>query len=244
MDYIKAWELRGDDPECYSSPKPENSYTTPTTLWERCRIRDVGRYENFVKSEIPAAYEIYHRYHFDTKLKRRASMIEKHEFNQDEYAQERIRLVKEIQFHMRTHVANKGIAVESCPSSNFLISNFDEFKEIPTFALFPIRENEADHIRTNVCINTDDQGVFYTNLVKEYTMLAGTLRKCKTEDNKRKYSDNEILKWIMCLIENSKQLCFRSGDVEYYGIRSDNNLFEDNVIEKPLDDRYVLPSTF
>jgi len=41
-------------------------------------------------------------------------------------------------------------------------------------------------------------------------------------------------------IENSKQQCFRAGDVENYGIRSDDNLFEIRR-EKPLDDNYVLP---
>lgn len=250
VPYINAWKLRGDAPECYSGPKPDKAWLDPITRWEHYCIRDVDKYKEFVtisdryNSKPPAAYTIYHRYHYDTELKRRASKIVKHVFNQDEYTQERIRLVKEIQLHMRTLVAEKGIAVESCPSSNFLISNLDEFKEIPTFALFPIRENEADHVRVNVCVNTDDQGVFYTNLVKEYTMLAGTLRKCKTEDNKRRYSDDEILKWIKCLMDNSKQLCFRTGDVEFYGIRSDNNLFEENTKkEEPLNDRYVLPCT-
>ena len=93
-----------------------------------------------------------------------------------------------------------------------------------------------------MCVNTDDQGVFYTNLVKEYTMLAGTLRKYKTDDNKRKYSDDEILKWIECLVENSKQLCFRTGDVKNYGINSDNSMFE-TYKEKPIDDRYILPNS-
>ena len=249
VPYINAWELRGDAPECYSGPTPEKVWLEPTTRWEKYCIREMDRYKEFVtisnrpKSEPPVAYKIYHRYHYDTELKRRASKIVKHVFNQDEYTLERARIVKEIQLHMRTLVAEKGIAVESCPSSNFLISNLDEFKEIPTFALFPIREDESDHVRINVCVNTDDQGVFYTNLVKEYTMLAGTLRKCKTEDNKRKYSDDEILRWIKRLMENSKQLCFRTGDVANYGIRSDNNLFEDYK-EKPLVDRYVLPNTF
>lgn len=251
VPYIEAWKLRGDAPECYSSPRPDEAWLNPTTRWERYCIRDKEKYKVFVeitkrlsqKDQSPAAYTIYHRYHYDTDLKRRASEIVKHVFNQDEYTLERIRLVKQIQLHMRTLVANKGIGVESCPSSNFLISNLDEFKEVPTFNMFPIREDEADHVRINVCVNTDDQGVFYTNLVKEYTMLAGTLRKFKTEDNKRKYSDNEILRWIKQLMYNSKQLCFRTGDVENYGIRSDNNLFEDYK-EKPLDDRYVLPNTF
>lgn len=248
MPYIKAWELRGDAPECYYGPKPDRVWTKPVTRWDRFCIRKIKRYESFItianrtNSEPPAAYKIYHRYHYDTELKRRASMIVKHEFNEDEYTQERVKIVKEIQLRMRTHIANKGIAVESCPSSNFLISNLDEFKEIPTFALFPIREDETEHVRINVCVNTDDQGVFYTNLVKEYTMLAGTLRKYKTENNMRKYSDDEILKWIECLVENSKQLCFRTGGVENYGINSDNNLFE-TYKEKPIDDRYILPNS-
>lgn len=248
MPYIKAWELRGDAPECYYGSKPDGVWTKPVTRWERFSIRNIKRYESFVtisnraNSEPPAAYKIHHRYHYDTELKRRASMIVKHEFNEDEYTQERVRIVKEIQLRMRTYIANKGIAVESCPSSNFLISNLDEFKEIPTFSLFPIREDETDHVRINVCVNTDDQGVFYTNLVKEYTLLAGTLRKYKTDDNKRKYSDDEILRWIKRLIDNGKQLCFRTGDVANFGIRSDNNLFN-NHREKPLDDRYVLPSS-
>lgn len=247
VPYIKAWELRGDAPECYSGPKPDKAWLNPTTRWERYCIRNIDEYKEFVtisnrpNSELPAAFKIYHRYHYDTELKRRASKIVRHVFNQDEYTLERAKLVKEIQLHMRTHIANKGIGVESCPSSNFLISNLDEFKEVPTFTLFSIREDESVHVRINVCVNTDDQGVFYTNLVKEYTMLAGTLRKCKTEDNKRKYSDNEILRWIKQLVYNSKQLCFRTGDVENYGIRSDNNLFEDYK-EKPLNDRYVLPA--
>lgn len=243
--YMTAWELRGDAPECYAGPKPEKVWTKPITQWEHHRIRNIKQYENFVectRNDAPAAYKIYHRYHYDTELKRRASIIEKHEFNLDEYTQERVRLVKEMQLRMRSYIANKGIAVESCPSSNFLISNLDEFKEVPTFALFPIREDEAEHVRINMCVNTDDQGVFYTNLFKEYTMLAGTLRKYKTGDNKRKYSDNEIMRWIKQLMNNSKQLCFRTGDVKYYGIRSDNKLFED-YREEPLNKDYVLPST-
>lgn len=235
--YMKAWKLRGDAPEYYFSPIPETY--VPTTRWERYCIRSKDLFDDATKDK--EVYNIYHKYHFDTDLKRRASEIERHEFNQDEYAQERVRLVKEIQLHMRTHIANKGIAVESCPSSNFLISNLDEFKEIPTFSLFPIREGDDKPIRMDVCINTDDQGVFYTNLVKEYTMLAGTLRRFKKADNTRMYSDEEILAWVKCLIDNSKQLCFRNGNVRNYGIRNDNNLFEDDY-ERPLNDKYFLPS--
>ena len=72
-------------------------------------------------------------------------------------------------------------------------------------------------------------------------MLAAIMREEK-ENGVRKYSDDAILSWIKHLIDNSKQLCFRTGNVRYYGIRWSNNLFETDI-EKPLDERYVLPIT-
>lgn len=239
LAYMTAWQLRGDEPYCYFAPfKPEKEWLNPVTQWDRFCIRDRELYKSLEHN--PIVYRLYHRYHFDKELKKNAMEVVTHEFNQDEFAKERVDLVKQLQLRMLDFVARKGIAVESCPSSNFLISNLDEFKEIPTFNLFPIRESKADFERLNVCINTDDQGVFYTNLVKEYTLLAGTLCQQK-QNNVREYSDDRILNWVKRLIDYSKQLCFRTGDVEYYGIRSDNDLFEVRK-EIPLDDKYVLPS--
>lgn len=222
LAYMTAWELRGDDPMCYFAHKPEVRWLNPVTPWERYSIRDTRLFHELVESsqgdKMSMVYDLYHRYHFDTDLKRTASKIVMHEFNQDEFAEERVNLVKQLQLRMRSCILEKGIAIESCPSSNFLISNLDQFKEVPTFSLFPIREAHASFERLNVCINTDDQGVFYTNLVKEYTLLAGTLRKQKN-GNLRELSDDKILNWIKHLIDNSKQLCFRTGEVEHYGVR-------------------------
>ncbi len=63
------------------------------------------------------------------------------------------------------------------------------------------------------------------------------------DDGMREHSDDKILIWLKRLMDYSKQLCFRTGAVSNYGILSDNNLFDD-YREKPLDDRYVLPSAF
>jgi adenosine deaminase len=119
-------------------------------------------------------------------------------------------LAKQLQLRMRNYILEKGVAVESCPSSNFLISNLEEFKDIPTFNLFPIQESSSDFVRLNVSINTDDQGVFFTSLQKEYAMLAGTLRELHDSNGLRIYSDDQILNWIEHLINNSKQQCFGS----------------------------------
>lgn len=237
--YMEAWQMRGDDPECYFSHDPEEKNIHAITRWGRSRIRDKELYKEHAKKG-DKVYKIYHRYHFDTALKRRALESVTQEFKQ-EFKGEYVKLVKQLQVRMRSRIAERGIAVESCPSSNFLISNLDEFKEIPTFQLFPIQENaEEGLIRLNVCINTDDQGVFYTSLTKEYTMLAAIMREAK-ENGVRKYSDDAILSWIKHLIDNSKQLCFRTGDVRYYGIRS-NTPFSKNSI-KTINSQLVLPYT-
>lgn len=216
--YIEAWRMRGDDPECYSANVPDKNYLFDTSKWGRHRLLDEKLFENHARPG-DKVYAIYHRYHFDTALKKRALQSVTQEFK-PEFKQEYVSIVKHLQIKMRSYITQKGIAVESCPSSNFLISNLDEFKEIPTFRLFPVTESQNNFFRMNVCINTDDQGVFYTSLVKEYTMLAATMRGEMT-NGIRKYSDDTILSGIKHLIDNSKQLCFRTGSVRNFGIRSD-----------------------
>lgn len=250
LAYMEAWKLRGDDPKFYSSTYPDKDNLKEFSAWDKACIRDKKLYCEILKSQEfidrensrnnskknNMVYKIYHRYHFDEELKRRA--FERVEYG---FKKEYVEIVKKLQLYMRSFITEKGIAVESCPTSNFLISNLDTFEEIPTFQLFPLRESHNDFRRLNVCINTDDQGVFYTSLVKEYTKLMASMWKEQGEDGMREHSDDKILIWIKRLMDYSKQLCFRTGDVENYGIRSDNNLFEDYK-EKPLNDNYVLPA--
>lgn len=201
LTYIQAWELRGDDPECYTSGY-DRSWLHPVTAWERHCIRDRKLYEELAANK--SVYDLYHKYHFDVALKSEALKVVPFRF-MPFY----VDLVKQLQVRMRSYLLEKGVAVESCPTSNYLISNVDEFSEIPTFQLFPIRESHSDYIRLNVSVNTDDRGVFYTSLVKEYSLLAGTLRQEK-KNGLRVYSDDKILNWIEHLINNSKQQCFRN----------------------------------
>lgn len=205
LSYVKAWELRGDNPECYFGDKfvPSMRKQYDITEWDRYALRSVENYKDLENNSI--AYDLIHRYHFDTALKKRAR-----EITVLTPEPELVVLAKQLQLRMRNFILEKGIAVESCPSSNFLISNLEHFKDIPTFNLFPVQESNSDFVRLNVSINTDDQGVFFTSLQKEYAMLAGTLRELHDSNGLRVYSDDQILNWIEHLINNSKQQCFGS----------------------------------
>lgn len=205
LAYIISWKLRGDNPKFYFSSEynPSIRRQYGITEWDRYALRDMSVYKELQNN--PIAYKLIHMYHFDSTLKKRAREII---YYTPEV--ELIELAKQLQLRMRNYILEKGVAVESCPSSNFLISNLEEFKDIPTFNLFPIQESSSDFVRLNVSINTDDQGVFFTSLQKEYAMLAGTLRAERDAKGMRMYSDDLILNWIEHLINNSKQQCFGS----------------------------------
>jgi len=205
--YIQSWKLRGDNPDCYSKKLVETDnlenitrpHLNPVTEW--CKYNFC--YRDDYKHINGNVYDLYHRYHFDNDLKKAAKKIVEIKVN-DEY----VALVKQLQKIMRNFVLNKGVAIESNPSSNFLISSLDKTIELPIFKLFPIEESESDFVRLNVSVNTDDQGVFYTSLVKEYTLLVGALQNEKDKNGLRKYSNDKILTWIKQLVENGKNQCF------------------------------------
>jgi adenosine deaminase len=209
LTYIDAWKLRGDNPLCYrDEAKTENDMENITkrhlnlfllTPWERYNFCNRNKY-NHIKKNV---YDLYHRYHFDNGLKDAASESVEIEIN-NEY----IEIVKQIQNLMRNFILRKGVAIESNPSSNFLISRLDKIIELPIFKMFPVEESEDDSLRLNTSVNTDDQGVFFTSLVKEYTLLAGALQQEVNSNGFRRYSDDKILNWIKHLINNSKEQCF------------------------------------
>lgn len=214
MAYIDSWKLRGDNPmayrkECKKNKGKDRDYLkeiiqdnlSETTPWSRFDFRSRTDYQNIS----PTVYNLYHRYHFDSASKYKARQIIEREVTSDY-----VDLVSKVQICMRDYVLKTGVAIESCPSSNFLISKLNRIIDLPTFRLYPIVEKEGELLRLNTSINTDDQGVFYTSLVKEYTLLANALQNELTEVGLRKYSDEMILDWIEKLADNGREQCFSS----------------------------------
>ena len=235
--YIEAWKLRGDNPACYFDDIKQHAdikkITEPAALKEitKCHLYPITEWEkyNFCYRKKycdinPNIYSLYRKYHFDYQLKNAAKETEEVIISR-EYIEEYIGLVKQIQIIMKNLVLNKGVAVESNPSSNFLISKLENISELPIFNIFPIEESESDFLRLNVSVNTDDQGVFFTSLVKEYTLLAGTLQNEIDSKGHRKYSDDRILNWVKHLIDNSKEQCFMQNNSENETVENDKYTF-------------------
>lgn len=117
-------------------------------------------------------------------------------FEQMPKATIRSELIKE-QHAMIRELVQKGIGIETNPSSNYLISSIQKYNEHPI-----IRFNGRKLKSTNtnmalqVSINTDDQGVFDTSLENEYALMTIALKKVKNENDQFLYDMEDIYAWI------------------------------------------------
>lgn len=114
---------------------------------------------------------------------------------------EYVQAVKAIQVEMRHLLARKGIAVEAAPTSNVLIGTFRKYEDHPILTFFnrglPVTpQEEAACAQLQVSINTDDSGVFYTNLEMEHALLARGIERLVGEDGKLRFQRTDIYNWL------------------------------------------------
>ncbi|MBX3669496.1 MAG: hypothetical protein KF778_13945 [Rhodocyclaceae bacterium] len=87
-----------------------------------------------------------------------------------------------LQDHLLTEYDRRGIAIEANPSSNVYVGRIDDYAQHPLFRWFPPRAEflmqgarfnryglRAGHVR--VSINTDDPGIFPTDLMEEFRRI-------------------------------------------------------------------------
>ena len=80
-------------------------------------------------------------------------------------------LVRQVQDKMIAQLAKENIAIETNPSSNYLIGTIKKYDEHPILR-FNSRKlvTPEKNMSLSVSINTDDQGVFDTLLENEYAV--------------------------------------------------------------------------
>ncbi len=191
--YYNSWMLRGDNPGLYTGYRYDDS-----------KLKTFG-YESFwINMEIPSqtiredtdVVKLYSMYHYDEDVKTKGQETEILKITPDY-----IRLVKQIQKKMQFLIAEKGIAIECNPSSNYLIGTFRRYDAHPiTIFNNTFLEHRQDKLldcaQLSVSINTDDQGVFDTSLTNEYALLALALEKKHDSNGKRLYSASSIYQYL------------------------------------------------
>lgn len=192
--YYDAWKLRGDDPECYIDGV-FREFKSLDYIWEGFQT-DQRYSENYkLRHDFETAF-LYHSYHYNPGIKREGSKT-----IEIKISDKMVEVVEKVQKYIQREIAAMGVGVETNPSSNYLIGTFKRYDKHPLLQFYNIgltadEEELRECPQISISINTDDQGVFATNLENEYALMVLALERIKDEDGKVKYPRERIYKWL------------------------------------------------
>lgn len=142
------------------------------------------------------AQHIYQSYHFDPRQQKNGEIIEDFKIY-PEY----VSLIQKMQDKMIEYIEDKQLIIECCPSSNVKIGQLKHYDCHPIFRFCDVRNEGLHHL--TVTINTDDLGIFYTSLPREYELLSLALLKKKDKDGELSYKSQEVYNWIELIVKNA-----------------------------------------
>lgn len=194
--YFDAWKLRGDDPYLYFDNLEVDVYQKINlTYWERCRINDEYPTIKNIRQSIDAK-RIVQAYHFNSSIKKAGKLIKQFEVT---HAYKEI--VTAVQEKMMYEIKDINIAIETNPTSNYLIGTFKRYAKHPITRFHNLgleldNETLKKCPQLSVSINTDDQGIFSTSLENEFALMAIALEKEKDNMGNARYNSSMIYEYI------------------------------------------------
>lgn len=188
-DYYNAWLLRGDNPECYKNPlkEYENRLTSYWGIYALNESEAVSKARKNIKARF-----LYYFYHYDESVYKEGCKCDQIKLDEDY-----IYVIRQLQAKLLDEVEMKHISIETNPTSNYRIGDFERYDEHPILYFFNYgleHEGIASHSIT-VSINTDDKGVFSTSLEREFSVMAAALEK-KSLVEKDGNSPRRIYDWL------------------------------------------------
>lgn len=196
LDYYQSWKLRGDAPVLYrlawdEFQRRDNNQGNELEIWERFAFNS--------SSDIPEELRKVHMYYQLNKYYAFDYVVRKHgkEVTAFKVDSAYIDLVRQLQDCMIHKLVKKGIAIETNPSSNYLIGTIKRYDQHPILRFNSRKlEETTPNMSLSVSLNTDDQGVFDTLLENEYALMVLALKKAKDENGKDKYDIENIYEWL------------------------------------------------
>ena len=178
-----AWLLRGDeDVEKNDSPWSK-------TALSKCAIISNARLDT-------EAVKMNLQYNHDPQIKRMGAKV-----IEEKLPKGIEKIVEDLQDVMIRNISEKGVAIETNPSSNICIGPFDKYEDLPIFKFAPM-EQDVHSSLVDVSVNTDDRGVFATSLYNEFSLIAAALFKQKDKSGNRLWGNETIYDYIDKLRNN------------------------------------------
>lgn len=192
--YYDAWKIRGDAPELYKNGifDKNSNYVAPFEV-NAVNYIFPSDFDIRTRAEVVMLYYFYH-YNTEVRLEGKKKIDVK-------VSQEYVNGVELVQKEMQKEIAKRGIAIETNPSSNYMIGTFKRYDEHPIINFYN-NGLTFDTESLKACpqiwtsINTDDQGVFNIKLENEYAIIARALEKKKDDSVEYLYQKNMIYDWL------------------------------------------------
>jgi len=192
IEYRCAMRLRGDNPRIYENLSiRELDYSSYSDLydWYSTDKRSSELFPLDIYRQNERIKRILNSYHYNKTAK-----IEGEKSTVFEIKKDWIDILNSVQKIMRKKYSDSGIIVETNPTSNVLISNFNDYGLHPIFNMNN-RSLSGDNVKDLlVSINTDDQGVFDTSMLNQYNLIYEAL--LYSENYGVKYDLTDVLKWM------------------------------------------------
>lgn len=120
---------------------------------------------------------------------------------------EYVGLIEKMQDRMMDEIEKRQLVIECCPSSNYRIGRLRRFEDHPIIRFCNVRKEYGHHLP--VTVNTDDLGIFYTSLPREFELLTLALLKKKDEHSNLMYNTQEVYDWIERIVKNAQIYRFK-----------------------------------
>ncbi len=195
-DLYKAWKLR----EYCPIEKQNNNFDK---VDEYILAVSFKHREDYIQ-----AIEIDNKYHTNSNVRKNGNVVLKIEYtsienNNYDYiiTDEDLELIEAVQDRLIQKFYDKGIIIETNPSSNVYIAHINEYEQHPIYRWNPIEDSDLfknqNHdtpkfnkyglrsSRMKVCVNTDDPAIMPTTLRNEFNLLKYTALN-KHSKNKEK----------------------------------------------------------
>lgn len=207
--YYYSWMLRGDHPQLYADGYYKKVYQKKD-LWDEYSVNQKYPKEKRIRY-ILSSVILNHYYHYSSEVKKAGNSV-----TTAEIPVNMVQGISFVQKQLQHEISERGIAIETNPTSNLMINRIRTYGEHPIVRFYnkgltndPEQLESCEQINTS--INTDNQGTFSTSLSNEYALMACILGQQRDENGKQKYKRADIYEWIQNVQEMGNDQAFLTG---------------------------------
>ena len=157
--YTDSMKLRGDHP--IGAGRAEGM-----SLFAQTALDDDTALEALRRDAVASA--MFYEYYTDKNIRKEGGVLSFWKMPREVKG-----AVCRIQKHLLQEIAQKRIAIETCPTSNYKIGYFDKYIDLPLFTFVEMLPDNS------ISINTDDKGIIATSIENEYSLIAAAMEKSR-----------------------------------------------------------------